>query len=189
MPAHDLILPLAGGRLAPSQPLTPEACHALSLELRDLQHAFRLSRPQADAPGGEDHAHEAPRPVPLDPPPCAPDPAHVQQARTLLQGRRVLLIGGQPDPVREAALTDALGLAGLDWVATDAYHNGLAAGVRIRPDTALVILAVRWIPHAHNLIRQEARSRGVPFVMLPGGLSVSNVAWHVTGQVSRQLSA
>ena len=55
------------------------------------------------------------------------------------------------------------------------------------PETAVVILAIRWMAHAHNTLRDVARARGVPYVMHPGGLSPSSVAWQIGQQVSQQL--
>jgi len=79
------------------------------------------------------------------------------------------------------------GLAHLDWIPVDAYAHGTHASSHIRPETALVIIAIRWIGHAHSTLRDTARQQGVPCVMHPGGLNPSSIAWQVTQQVSRQL--
>ncbi|GAA5501013.1 hypothetical protein Dxin01_00744 [Deinococcus xinjiangensis] len=122
------------------------------------------------------------QPVTLDLP-----PAHVMQAAQLLEGCRVVLIGGQPSPERHAALTTSLKLADLDWLDTELYAHGLHAASHIKPNTDLVILAIRWMGHAHNGLRDVARARGVPCVMHPSGLNPSSVAYQVLQQASEQL--
>lgn len=118
-----------------------------------------------------------------------PPPPHVQEARRLLQGRRVTLLGGVPRPTHHAALVRDLGLAELDWIGSGEYPHGTHAGAHVTEDTAVVILAVRWMGHAHNALREVARERGVPYVMHPGGLNPSSVAYQVLQQVSGQLQA
>ncbi|CAM3425459.1 hypothetical protein DEDE109153_16415 [Deinococcus deserti] len=130
--------------------------------------------------------------------PAAPEPAavqplpaalpHIQAARDLLRGRRMVLLGGVPSPHHHAALVEALALEDLDWIGSDQYAHGTHAQSHIRPGTALVVLAIRWMAHAHNTLRDVARERGVPYVMHPGGLSPSSVAWQILQQASRQLA-
>ncbi|MBB5235558.1 hypothetical protein [Deinococcus budaensis] len=114
-------------------------------------------------------------------------PPHVLAARERLSGQRVVLLGGVPSPPHQAALVRALELRELDWIGSEEYQHGLHARTRVTQDTALVILAIRWMAHAHNALRDVAREMGVPFVMHPGGLSPSSVAWQVMQQASEQL--
>lgn len=116
-------------------------------------------------------------------------PVHVREARALLEGKRVTLLGGVPRPAHHAALVRELGLAELDWVPSDAYQHGTHAAAHVPEDTGVVILAVRWMGHAHNALREIARERSVPYVMHPGGLNPSSVAYQVLRQVSEQLRA
>lgn len=121
--------------------------------------------------------------------PAASMPEHVIQARALLSGKRVTLLGGVPRPAHHAALMRDLDLAELDWVPSEAYQHGTHAAAHVPEDTAVVILAVRWMGHAHNTLRDVARERGVPYVLHPGGLNPSSVAYQVLRQVSEQLQA
>ena len=123
---------------------------------------------------------------------AAPDqpaalPAHVQAVREALRGQRVVLLGGVPSAPHHAALVAAFALRELDWIGSDEYAHGTHAHAHVTADTAVVILAIRWMGHAHNALRDVARARSVPYVMHPGGLSPSSVAWQIGQQVSQQL--
>lgn len=115
-------------------------------------------------------------------------PAHVLDARALLAGRGLTLLGGVPCPAHKAALEAALGVE-VDWIGADEYQHGLHAASRVRTETGVVVLAVRWMGHAHNGLRDVAREKGVPCVMHPGGLSPSSIAYQIVQQVGRQLGA
>ena len=115
-------------------------------------------------------------------------PAHVLEARALLRGRGLTLLGGLPTASHKAALEDALGVD-VDWIGADEYQHGLHAASRVRAETGVVVLAVRWMGHAHNGLREIAREKGVPCVMHPGGLSPSSIAYQIVQQVGRQLGA
>lgn len=162
--------------------LTRQELLALDAQLTELFTPLKTA-----APRQEEQLQEA-APETVSEVPVVLTPLHVQEARELLKGRTVTLLGGIPSPERKEALEQALGVS-LDWIAADEYQHGAHAGSRIRPDTALVVLAVRWMGHAHNGLRDVAREKGVPVVMHPGGLSPSSVAYQILQQVSRQLGA
>ncbi|GGR31783.1 hypothetical protein GCM10008957_48010 [Deinococcus ruber] len=115
------------------------------------------------------------------------DTSDVHVARTLLHGAHVTLLGGHPTHGQRTALMDAFQLATLDWIGVDEYTHGLHADSRIHPETALVILAVRWMAHAHHGLRDVAKRRAVPVMMHPGGLNPRSVAYQVVRQASEQL--
>ncbi|WP_189103766.1 hypothetical protein [Deinococcus knuensis] len=148
---------------------------------------------QAEAPAppgaelGADVGPAAGTAAPGQVPAAAALPAHVQAVQSALRGRRVVLLGGVPSVPHHAALVAAFGLRELDWIGSDEYAHGTHAHAHVTPDTAVVILAIRWMGHAHNALRDVARARGVPYVMHPGGLSPSSVAWQIGQQVSQQL--
>lgn len=182
-------------------PLTPAQEGKLRRDLAVLL-AEAAAHEAADAPAPPDE------PAPFHPPharqdagaaapsvlPALPDeapghfPAHVQAARTLLGGRRVVLLGGVPSAPHRAALIRSLDLRELDWIGSDEYAHGTHARAHVTADTAVVILAIRWMGHAHNALRDVAQAMQVPYVMHPGGLSPSSVAWQVMHQASRQLT-
>lgn len=115
------------------------------------------------------------------------DPPHLQDARAILQGRRLVLIGGVPDAAHHRAIMTSLGLADLDWIAADEYAHGTHAHARLTDQTALVVIAIRWMGHAHSTLREVARAKGIPYVMHPGGLNPNSLAWQILQQTSRQL--
>ncbi|AFD27819.1 hypothetical protein [Deinococcus gobiensis] len=131
-----------------------------------------------------DQQFERPQPQLTPPRPEAP---HVLQARALLAGRPITLIGGVPSEPHKLALERALEVR-VDWIPSMQYQHGAHAGKHVTEETAAVILAIRWMGHAHMGLRDIARAQGVPCVMLPSGLNPSNVAWHLVEQVGHQLS-
>lgn len=180
-------------------PLSPVRQQQLRADLAELRRdaaAMQAPEPHPSPDREAEVAAHAPESEPDVPPAPAQDPApdlteppHVQAARALLRGRRVVLLGGVLSPSHRAALTRSLHLRELDWIGSDAYAHGTHARAHVTPDTALVILAVRWMAHAHNTLRDVAQDLQVPYVMHPGGLSPSSAAWQIMHQASRQLGA
>ncbi|GAA5501132.1 hypothetical protein Dxin01_00863 [Deinococcus xinjiangensis] len=116
-------------------------------------------------------------------------PPLVAQARTLLAGKRVVLIGGRPSANHHAAIVEGFQLAELDWIDPDEYAHGSHAASRLTPQTSLLIIALRWMGHAHSTLKDVARERGVPAVLHPSGLNPVSLAYQVLGQASRQLQS
>lgn len=173
------------------------ACHEALSAARDTVEVLRgQETEEVLEPEAEERISNSPAAGPAGLAPDGPSvpsgphlPAHVVAARERLSGQRVVLLGGVPSPQHRAALVETLNLRELDWIGSGEYAHGTHAEARVTPDTAVVILAIRWMGHAHNTLRDVARAREVPFVMHPGGLSPSSVAWQVMQQVSRQLDA
>ncbi|WP_156372933.1 hypothetical protein [Deinococcus sp. Leaf326] len=161
------------------------------IEQQTQQRQTRGTSTHPDVPAPQDPELVLPLP-PKEAPVAAkhaPLPHHVQAARALVEGRALTLIGGVPDPAHHQALVDALGLADLEWIGADEYNHGTHAHSRVTDQTAVVILAIRWMGHAHNGLRDVAKAKGVPYVMHPGGLNPSSVAWQILQQASTQLLA
>jgi len=170
--------------------LTPKEDQILAAEinrLNDLRSAYD------QRPHSPEVAPSPPQEEPLEteaassPPPVRPEPVHLQEARELLRGRQVTLLGSLPNEKQREALMRTLNLGALDWISADEYQHGQHAYSRVRPNTDLVILIVTRMGHAHNGLHDVARDRGVPCVMHPGGPSPSSVAYSVMCQVSAQL--
>ncbi|WP_156372931.1 hypothetical protein [Deinococcus sp. Leaf326] len=199
LPLHqefeDSLRSLGPLRASPQTPQENENAVYLWFQIRDRlqQHASTEEQPTP-----AEHEEAAPAPTSVTPPapeptpetsPALPSPKpqpaaplhlqHVQEARALLEGRALTLIGGVPYPAHHQALVDALGLARLDWIGSAEYDHGTHAHSRVTDQTAVVILAIRWMGHAHNGLRDVARAKGVPYVMHPGGLNPSSVAWQI----------
>lgn len=109
--------------------------------------------------------------------------ANVLRLRQVLAGRRVVFIGGASKPHRIEALKRAFDLSELHWAESTPHQSIYDFEPAIRhPDTALVLLAIRWSSHAYADIARLCVKHGKPFVRLPAGYSPEQVA----GQVLRQ---
>jgi hypothetical protein len=120
----------------------------------------------------------------------ASESADVAAAARLLAGRRVVLIGGEPRPAAKAALERALGLSELDWLSAPAHSSFWNFEPAIaRPDTAAVLLMIRWSSHSFGEVRSICERFGKPLVRLPGGYNPVQVAHQVLQQCGDQLAA
>ena len=112
----------------------------------------------------------------------------VERLRTVLAGKRVVLIGGDERPTRRDAIVRALDLAELHWVATKSggSRESIQAAVS-RDDVAVVLLLIRWASHGYGDYCEVCRRFGKPFVRLPGGYSANTIASECIRQVGKQL--
>lgn len=165
---RDLVLPIRDG-LPADLPLP----RGFELVLREIDR-FRDIR-AAEPPEEDDRPEE---PIP-----------EVRQAAELLRGRAVVLIGGEPRPAASEALTDALGLSELIWLAGK-EKSYLAFEPHVaRPDVAVVLLAIRWSSHGFSEVREFCDKYDKPLVHLPGGYGPNQVAYRVMEQVAGRLAA
>ncbi len=121
--------------------------------------------------------------------PAAEPTADVIRARELLRGRVVVMIGGLCRPRSRDALCEGLELAELRWISSRPHEpiSHFEAHVR-RPDVALVMLAIRWASHSFEEIKRTCLAAGKPFVRLPRGYGLNQVAAEVMRQASRELT-
>lgn len=190
LPEAALLADLVGGTTAlRATPLANNELHRLADQYLDLHAALSLERPVPEVPDTATVEMPLEQAPPLDQP--EPSwPPHVTAARALLAGRRVVLLGGVPDPAHHKALVEAFNLDELDWIPSARYDHGLQAAAHLRkPGTALAIFALRWGAHAHGTLRDAAREAGVPYLLHPAGLNPNQVAWQVMRQVSDTLTA
>ena len=112
----------------------------------------------------------------------------ISRVRDLLAGRRVLMIGGERRPHAQAALERAFGLEELIWPNTQA-HQSIAdfEPAVARPETALVLLAIRWSSHSFGEVKAMCDRHGKPFVRLPAGYNPDQVAQQILAQCSETL--
>jgi hypothetical protein len=147
----------------------------------DLPHGFRLVLREIDRflatrtpPSGTEINHEP--------------TAEVREARRLLEGRSVVLIGGICRRESQKLLRTALGLKELIWIETKEHQSiGTFEPTIARTDMALVLLAIRWSSHAFGEVKQFCDRHGKPLVRLPGGYSPNQVAAQILSQCSGQL--
>jgi hypothetical protein len=113
----------------------------------------------------------------------------VARVRQWLAGKKVVLIGGIPRPQAQAALEKAFGLDELTWLAGQHHRSFFDFEPAImRPETALVILAIRWSSHSFGEVRGLCERYGKPLVRLPAGYNPDQVALQVVQQVSEALA-
>jgi hypothetical protein len=119
-----------------------------------------------------------------------PETEEVREIARLLEGRRVVLIGGERRPASQRALIQAFRLADLDWIGTREHESfqRFASAVQ-RPDVALVILAIRWVSHGHGDVQRFCDVAGVPLVRLPAGYNPNQVAHQILKQCGARLAA
>ncbi len=118
-----------------------------------------------------------------------PSPELTVAAR-LLEGKSIVLIGGNRRREAQESLRRALRLKDLIWIETkehqavDAFEPLIA-----RRDVALVVLAIRWSSHAFGDVKQICDRHGKLLVRLPGGYNPNQVAAQILSQSSTQLSS
>jgi hypothetical protein len=166
---RELLLPVID-RLPDDVALTPAA----ALVLREIDRYLAARPPE---PGPDRPAEDPPTP-------------EVAEVRALLAGREAVLIGGHVRPDRRAALIEAFGLADLRWVTTPEHTSFTVFESDVaRPETAVVLLATRWINHDYQNVKQYCEEYGKPFVKLPAGYHPNQVAHQILAQVGNRLRA
>jgi hypothetical protein len=112
----------------------------------------------------------------------------VLAVREALRGKRIVLIGGDERPSRKEAIRRAFELDDVKWVATRPHetHDSLVPPIR-HPDTALVILMIRWSSHSYGDMWDVCERHGKPLVRLPGGYNPAMIAKAITEQAGRRL--
>lgn len=116
--------------------------------------------------------------------------ADVEKVAALVDGRTMVLIGGQVRPPRRDALIRAFRLADLEWLSTPehtsiTYFEPFIA----RPETVVVLLAIRWSNHDYAEVQQYCDKYGKLLVRLPAGYHPNQVAHQILNQVGDQLAA
>lgn len=118
-----------------------------------------------------------------------PPTQQVQDAAKLLNGKSVVLIGGDRRGDACQAIKDAFHLKELIWIETREHQSidGFATFIA-RPDVAVVVLAIRWASHSYGEVREFCDRHGKPLVRLPGGYNTNQVAAQIMAQCSERLT-
>ena len=164
-------------------------------ELRDLlAPALTSLPPTSDLPKGfqrvieevEDFSSESPSSDESTP---VATSAEIEQVAALLEGRAVVLIGGDCRPHAREALKNAFRLSDLFWIETRDHESleGFRPTVS-RPDVAVVLLLIRLTSHSHGEIKDQCERTGKPLVRLPRGYNANQVASEILQQCSKQLA-
>lgn len=112
----------------------------------------------------------------------------VEEARELLRGKVLVVIGGIPRLEHMENLRATFELAEVVWPETsetkptlDALEPSIA-----RADVAAVVLLIRWIRHNLNDVAALCERHGKPLVRAPGGYNVNQIAQLVVEQGRRR---
>ena len=120
---------------------------------------------------------------------ATPPTPEVREAARLLNGRSMVLIGGDRRPASCRALRDAFQLRELTWIETREHESIASFEPSIaRPDVAVVVLAIRWSSHSFGEVREFCDRHRKPLVRLPGGYNPNQVAAQILSQCSTRLS-
>lgn len=128
------------------------------------------------------------RSAPESPASGAQEIAEVQLARQLLNGRSVVMIGGDERPDARAAVERAFGLKELVWIGTNKHdsYKGFEPFIA-RPDVAVVLLAVRWASHSYGEVDETCRRYSKPLIWIPGGYNPNQLAYRIVEQAGERL--
>ncbi len=131
---------------------------------------FRASRDEKEGP-----------PVPRAP------SAEVKKAASMLEGKRMFIVGGIRNEMSRRAIERDLALAEAKWDST-VEHQSTAP---FEPEVAradIVVVLVRFSGHAFVEDLGEMCNRyEKPYIRLPAGYSTAQIAHHVLKQASRKL--
>ena len=113
----------------------------------------------------------------------------VLAVRDLMRGRRIVIIGGEPDLECIRRYEDAFELAEAEWVELVEHGPGtpMRAPIR-REDTALVIVIIRLTGHLHaEEARDYCQEVDRPCVLLRAGFSPEQAARAILEQASERV--
>ncbi|MDZ7619486.1 MAG: hypothetical protein U1E05_21000, partial [Patescibacteria group bacterium] len=114
--------------------------------------------------------------------------SEVRAVAGLLQGKAMVLIGGDRRAGASQALKEAFALEELIWIPTKEHQSidGFEPAIA-QPNVALVLLAIRWSSHSYTDVRAFCDRYGKPLVRLPGGYNPNQVAMQIMSQASERL--
>ncbi|MEZ5977478.1 MAG: hypothetical protein R3F34_04590 [Planctomycetota bacterium] len=110
------------------------------------------------------------------------------EARKLLSGRVMVMLGGERRAVEEQRLCEDLGLRELRWIGTRAHRSldPLAEQI-LRPEVDLVVMLVRFSDHAFADLREMTERAGKVWVRARGGYGSERIAHEILEQASGRL--
>ena len=121
---------------------------------------------------------------------AAREEPQISQVADLLRNTTVVLIGGDERPRTAQIIVEAFDLHDLVWCDTRPHMSHLLLESAIaRDNVSVVLLAIRWASHGLGEIRTFCERYQKPLVRLPGGYSVSQLAYQIVQQASDRLTA
>jgi hypothetical protein len=132
----------------------------------------------------------ATRPRPAEEECTEEPPPDVQAVAELLRGREVVLIGGVERPTSARSIERAFGLSCLNWISTRPHESVTIFEPAVaRPETAVVLLAIRWASHSYGDVKDYCEKYGKPLVYLTGGYNPNQIAHQILTQVGDRLQS
>jgi len=112
----------------------------------------------------------------------------VNRARDLLQGREIVIVGGDERKEAVTQLSAAFGCR-VRWIETAPHTSLTVLEPAITNDVAVVLLLIRWSSHVYGELVHVCKARGVPLVRLVGGYNPNRVAHDVLEQAGERMKA
>lgn len=109
-------------------------------------------------------------------------------ARNLVEGTELVVIGGEARHDARRKLKDAFGLREVHWPAS--REHGRVSDFEptvAQPRVSVVCLAIRWSSHSYEEVSDFCRTHGKLLVRLPGGYNPNQVAHQILQQVGERL--
>jgi hypothetical protein len=101
-----------------------------------------------------------------------------------------VLIGGVERTASGRAIERAFGLSRLNWISTRPHESVTIFEPAVaRPETAVVLLAIRWASHSYGDVKDYCEKYGKPMVYLTGGYNPNQIAHQILAQVGDRLRA
>jgi hypothetical protein len=112
----------------------------------------------------------------------------IRAVREALRGKTVVIVGGDERPHSRENIEREFELGELKWLSSREHSSieQFRAAI-VHPETALVILMIRWGSHSYEGLQEICEPAGKPFVRLPGGYNPSQLAFQIIEQASEQL--
>lgn len=113
----------------------------------------------------------------------------VARLRALLDGRQIVVVGGEARPRQVQPLREAFG--NVHWESTRAHQSAEPfKPIVARPNVGVVVLLVRWASHSFGPeLRALADEHGVPLVQYHGGANPQRMAYEILRQAGHRLGA
>lgn len=113
----------------------------------------------------------------------------VLEARELLRGGNLVLIGGEVRPDAVTRITDAFALNDVEWISLSEHGTGTPMQAPIaRGETRAVIVLIKLAGHLHaEEARAYARQFDKPCIMLPAGYNPEQIAEQLLSQAAERL--
>jgi hypothetical protein len=170
---------------------------ASNADLRELLLPVLDTLPEDQEPGPNAervfaavNEYLATRPAPAAEPAEEEPSAEVRAVAELLQGREVVLIGGVERATSRRLIERAFKLSRLNWLSTRPHESVTYFEPHVaRPETVIVLLAIRWSSHSYGDVKEYCDKYGKPIVYLTAGYNPNQIAHHILQQVGDRLRA